>query len=167
MIEWFLNFTFGLISPLLPKSIRTGYLRIVMRQVDNSLTAFYVKLDDHFEIGEMRYEINTNEIMVQGKWKTPTLIYNFDNSNLLNLQSLGLENKMNPMENHNRMETHIAREVIESFDDNMLSGKMAGILILGAVFLVGGILYYQIDSNFAELAQQLLLGTTGSVSASQ
>ncbi|MBW8035456.1 MAG: hypothetical protein FVQ79_07450 [Planctomycetes bacterium] len=162
MIEKVLEFCFRIVEPLLPKSMRNGYIRVLFLGLDDTLRGSYVKgKQNYFTIGRKRYEINQGQIYRQGRFRTPTLFY-LDNQAVPISLRPNMDDKtwkLSAEENHERMESHIAREIVTSFDDNALSGKMPAIILLIAIAAIGAMGYYQME-ELKELIQLALPGAS-------
>ncbi len=163
IIEKFLEFCFRLVEPLLPKNMRAGFFRVIILGTDNTLTAKYVKPKENaFSVGIQRYEVNQGQVYRQGRFRTPTLFYISTQANPISLRPNDSTGLLTSLENHERMESHIAREALASFDDNILSGKTPAIILLIAIIAVGVMGWYQLD-ELKTLIEITLPSSTSSV----
>lgn len=163
MLERIIEFLFRMVEPILPKNMRSGFIRVIILGTDNTLMAKYVKPKENaFSFGELRYEVNQGQVYRQGRFRTPTLFYVANQANPISLRPDDATGLLTSAENHERMESHIAREALASFDDNMLSGKTPAIILLVAIIIVGISGYYQM-SELTKLVEGMLPGALNTV----
>jgi len=156
MLGSLLELLFKMVEPFLPKYMRAGYIRVIILDIDDNLIADYVKpIDNAFTIGTKRFEVHQEQIYRQGRFRVPTIFFDMSTTDPIDLRNPSKENSLSPAENYERMESHIAREVIASFDDDMLAGKTPIIIILGTILIVGAGLWYTMDSSFKDLNEAL------------
>lgn len=165
MIGVILEFLFRIVEPFLPKYMRAGFYRVIILHKDNSLQAGYIKpVENAFSVAGMRYEVHQGQIYRQGRFRTPTLFYEYNVANPRALRDEDKTDALSATENFERMESHVAREALSSLDNDMLSGRMPAIIILGAIGILGIAGYYQMSEITAAL-DALIASTATTVSA--
>lgn len=160
MIEKIIEFCFRIVEPILPKNMRHGYVRAIFLGLDDTLKSVYVKPKGAaFTLDRKRYEVHQGQIYRQGRFRTPSLFYLVNEANPISLRPADGDNsyRLTAEENHERMESHIAKEIVTSFDDTALSGKMPAIILLIAIIALGVMGYYQME----ELKELIQLGLPG------
>jgi hypothetical protein len=152
MINFLVDFVFKYLPFLLPKAIRPGYVRVVILYPNEELKGYYVKLDsDHFTIEDMRYEVDSRIKLWQGRARTPTNFYIFNNALPVDLRGQ-VKQTVNARENKEKMESHVASDAINAVEDESLFQNKAFLFLLVAIIGVGIFLWYNFDAKLSQIS---------------
>jgi hypothetical protein len=137
--------------------LRPGYMRVYIRQSDNTMRSFWLPIQDKegtsvVVVGESTYLVVPDCIERMTRWRLPTSWYIAGVPTPLNWGELKLDTGITSEQLHAALESHVIREAISSFVPPALFTPslaviIAGVMILGAL----GLGYYYVNGQFEEL----------------
>ncbi len=137
--------------------LRPGYMRIYIRQPDNTMLSYWRPIQDKegtdvVVVGETTYFIVADCIERMTRWRLPTSWYVAGNATPLDWNKLEFTKGMTPDALHAALESHVIKEAISSFVPPALFTPSLAVIIAGAMVLAAlGLGYYYVNGQFESL----------------
>ena len=127
---------------------------------DRSRTSYFLKPNSgafliKFGKTDTKYSIDQRCVYTTGRFNTGTLYYLRGISAPVNFSTMKTENEITASDFHEATESHVARDIIKSTEEQFLSPLIIMLIICLVVVVSAGFVYFKLSGPISDIQEQV------------